>query len=552
MQDVLEKLEKKRKKNLLLPGKQLNFQGLKFRRFVDLLILRRYQALRHQQGTEELVEKVFRRCFIMTVLATRSKLAREKIFSILVSRPKNNWMTFLDKLNSSQDQNTLPIILFQILVQELILKEKDSKHYWTPAYVTESEKWSLPIETACAGSVSNLLKVSLSKQAEKLPSLVLKTKKLMNPKNSQTTCSQLLPSSVVDKWGGEVIKTGKAKQKTIKVKIYPTKQQQVVLNETFSAYNYVYNKTNELIKSKKYSYLNWMSLRDKLVTCDTKKGNEQYKNNSELKGLLMEQLDIIYEMDPLLVLPSTKKELIESLGAGVREANKDIQSVENPEIKDFEKKIHKNIRADAVKVCCEMYKSANSNLKNGNIKWFDIAYKKKSSPSKCFGGIDKTMIKFKNQKIQMMASKLGKDLCDFAVSKKSYAKYSEKSIAGECKVFYQKGNYFVGLTLLTTEKNIIKTQKVCGIDPGLRSFCTVYDNENVLEINQNRSYIKALNDKIKILKKRRARPMTEKDALKKRRRKRHFNKIEKKKIEYTNSLHWTTITFLLSLSLIHI
>jgi putative transposase len=289
-----------------------------------------------------------------------------------------------------------------------------------------------------------------------------------------------------------------------------------------------------------------MSLRDRLVTCDTKKGDTQYKNNSELKGLLMEQLDIIYEMDPLLVLPSTKKEIIESLGAGVREANRYIQSVENAEIKDFEKKIHKNIRADAVKVCCEMYKSANSNLKNGNIKWFDITYKKKSSPSKCFGGIDKNMIKFKNQKIQMMTSKLGKDLCDFTVSKKSYAKYSGKNIAGECKVFYQKGNYFVGLTLLTSEKNTIKTQKVCGIDPGLRSFCTVYDNGNVLEINQNRSYIKALNDKIKTLKKRRVRPMTEKDALKKRRRKRHFNKIEKKKIDYTNSLHWTTITFLLS------
>ncbi|MFK5283414.1 hypothetical protein ACI3PL_27960, partial [Lacticaseibacillus paracasei] len=82
----------------------------------------------------------------------------------------------------------------------------------------------------------------------------------------------------------------------------------------------------------------------------------------------------------------------------------------------------------------------HTNLKNGNIKWFNIGYKKKSSPNKCFGGIDAKMIKFENQKIQMMSKKLGEDLCDFSISKKSYSKYSSKDISGECKVFYQKGN----------------------------------------------------------------------------------------------------------------
>jgi putative transposase len=362
----------------------------------------------------------------------------------------------------------------------------------------------------------------------------------------------LLPSSVADKWEEEVIKSGKVKQRTIKVKIYPSREQKAALNEIFSVYNYVYNKTNEMIKNKKFSYLNWMDLRDKLVTCDTKKGDPEYIKNTELKAILKKQLDIIYDMEekediPIDEFPAfIKREIANALDANIREANKDIDSVENENIKDFEKKIHKDIRADAVKVCCEMYKSANTNLKNGNIKWFDIGYKKKSSPSKCFGGINVKMVKFTNQNIQLMPGKLGKNLCDFKISKKSYTKYAKKNISGECRVFYQKGNYFIGLNFLTEQTNTIKTDKVCGIDPGLRSFCTIYDKESVLEINQNRSYLKALNAKIKILKQRRARPRNEKDILRKRRRKRHFNKIEKKKIDYTNSIHWATISFLLN------
>ena len=294
-----------------------------------------------------------------------------------------------------------------------------------------------------------------------------------------------------------------------------------------------------------------MDLRDRLVTFDTKKNDLEYIKNSELKAIVKKQFDLIYEMEEekeidSLALPSfMKREIIESIEANIRQSNKSVVSKENMEIKDFEKKIHKNIRADAVKVCCEMYKSAVSNLRNGSIKYFNIAYKKKSSPSKCFGGIDTNMIKFKNQGISLMPKKLGKDLCDFKISKKSWSKYSKKDISGECKVFYQKGNYFIGLTLLTKEKNTGKTDKVCGIDPGLRSFCTIYDKQNILEINQNRAYLKALNNKIQILKAKRLRPRNEIDVLKKRRQKRHFNKIEKKKIDYTNSVHWATINFLL-------
>lgn len=48
----------------------------------------------------------------------------------------------------------------------------------------------------------------------------------------------------------------------------------------------MYNKTNEFIKTKKYSYLNWWDLRNKLVTCDTKKGDPEYLKNTKLIAMI--------------------------------------------------------------------------------------------------------------------------------------------------------------------------------------------------------------------------------------------------------------------------
>lgn len=536
-----EKLEKKKKKNLSLLEKQLNFQALKYKRFAALLIRRQSQALRHHQVIEESTRKVFSQCFQMFHLMKTSKAARSRISSILGSLRKNKWKTFLDKLSSLEDQSTLPILLLQILVQESILKEKACQHYWTPAFKTESEKWSLPIEIGSAGSALNLLKVSSTKQAEKLPSLVLKTKKLMNPKNSQMTSLQLLPSSVADKWEGEVIKAEKvAKQRTIKLKIYPTKQQKTILNETFSVYNYVYNKTNALIKDKSFSCKGWYNLRNHLVSENTKLWSEDYRVNTSAKSLFDKVLELIDKTQELTQLELAEIEVFTMLKASISNENKTIPFRKNPEVKEFEIKTHKNVRADAVKTCCEMYKSAMSNLEAGNIKYYNISYKKKNSPSKCFGGIAPDTIKLQNQSVRMMSGKLGEEDCEFKISKKNYDKYVSKEIDGECKVLYKKGNYFFCMTLEVEPKNSHKTKKICGIDPGLRSLFTIYDKENITELAQNRQYFKALNRKIRILKALRTGP-----GSLKRIKKRHFNKIEKKKIDYTDSLHWSCISFLL-------
>lgn len=63
----------------------------------------------------------------------------------------------------------------------------------------------------------------------------------------------------------------------------------------------------------------------------------------------------------------------------LRQDMKLFKPVKNNEIKDFELSTPKDIKACAVKRCCDAYTSGFSNLRNGNIKFFNLKYKKKKT-----------------------------------------------------------------------------------------------------------------------------------------------------------------------------
>ena len=78
---------------------------------------------------------------VFIIMIKSKKIQLKTLFSV-VSLQENKWTIFLDKLNSS-NQNILDMLhmnLFQILLQELILKEKDYKPFWTPVYKEISAK----------------------------------------------------------------------------------------------------------------------------------------------------------------------------------------------------------------------------------------------------------------------------------------------------------------------------------------------------------------------------------------------------------------------------
>lgn len=362
--------------------------------FASMLIKAKLNALKHLPDKEKLIDKVWKHTVLILFLLLKFSKTKKLIFSIQGSPLKNKWTTLLDKLNSSEIEtlNTLPMFLLQMLLQELTLKEKASKSFWTPVFQELSENLLLPIETVFADSDMNSLKPLLKKVEEKLPLLTMIPIKLQN-KNSQRTYFPLSTSTVVNKWEGEVIPTNLLK--SLKIKLKPSVIQKKILDAWINTSNYVYNKAVESIYKHKYQP-NFINLRDKLVTSNTKKHNTEYISISEnikeinshtkqLKQQLIqfdktnvkckEKSEIITERNTLMKIIEETDELLQNEKITLRTRAKEMSSSNNEGIFEWELETPKEVRAGAVNDVCKAIKTGMSNLKAGNIKKNGIVIK---------------------------------------------------------------------------------------------------------------------------------------------------------------------------------
>jgi hypothetical protein len=94
-------------------------------------------------------------------------------------------------------------------------------------------------------------------------------------KNCLKTYFQLSTSTVVSKWEKEVTKQNLLK--SLKVKLKLNVKQRKIFDEWLHTSNYVYNKTVSCINDGEP--INFMNLRNKLVTANTKKNNIEYINH---------------------------------------------------------------------------------------------------------------------------------------------------------------------------------------------------------------------------------------------------------------------------------
>ena len=482
-------------------------------------------ATEHLPDKEESTYKVFKNLLATLYLSKKSKRFKKSISSMLefLSTNKNNWTTFLDNLSSFQSQNTLHIQLLQILLQESISREKAWRPFWTPAYKDASEILLLPTKIDSADSDSTLFNNWLPKQVEELSSLKIAQTKLQN-KNLQKTFSQSFMSSLVDKWEKEVIPV--VKLKTLKIKIYPNRDQIIILDEFINTSRYVYNRTLEYINNG--HKVNFMKLRDLLVTGNTKKGHEEYKA-FDLR--IKELHDQKTKGDPEQI----NKE-IKALQKERRDLMKNYDSVKNPLIRDFELKTPKDIRANAVKRCCDAFTTGFSNLKKGHIKHFKLKYKKKSEKIQSIELTPKN-IYIKNEKINILPETFGIN-CVL----KTHKPLKNITIKNNVDIIRKKNEYWVHISVPTEPISQTSLERIAGVDPGVRTFATVYsyDKENIkiVEYQHKIEVLKNLNRKLTILKDKRI-------PKRKRRRKKHFNKIEKRKEDLVDNLHWDFINHLL-------
>ena len=522
-------------------------------RFANMLTQSRYNAMLHLPDIVSTIESVWRSCVLLTFLMLRSSKLRKLILFTHVSHRGNKWMTFLDKLSicNKDDLNTLPMYLLQTLLLELISKGKDCKPFWTPAYKELSENLLLPTEIACVASVLNSSSPSLLRRAVKLPFLTTMETKAEN-RNSQKTYFQLSTSTLASKWENEVIPT--AMLKSVKIRLKPNSVQKTILKEWFQTSNFVYNKTVASINIDKHP-VNFITLRDLHVTANTKKADPEYsKLTTIVKQLCAERktVEMRYKAfigclvaksinGKIVVNPIGSKRYRNSLqliDEKIKIERKKLAALlvtKNAGINEWELQTPKEIRAGAVDDVCKAMKTGFSNLKSGRIKHFRLHYRKRTDQDKCVS-VAKNFVKITEGNIQL-APQFFKENSIFKLGTRTKKKHGNIEINNNTRIICQKNVYWI----LIPKKMEIQPKRepvnYCGIDPGVRTFMTAFGNNGLTEYNYREKTLKQLDLQIKNLKSNRAK--------KQRVRKTIINKLETRKGNLVDELHWKTINHII-------
>jgi putative transposase len=485
-------------------------------------------ATKHLPDKEEFVFRVFKDCIVTLLLIKRIPKFKDKTLSMLGCLPKSKWTTFLDNLSTSNNHSMLTTQLLQILLQELTSRGKDCQPFWTPVCLTTSDKLLLPTGTDFVGLDSNSSTIWLQRQEGKSQFLTIKTIEQVN-RNFPTTFSPSFMSSLAHKWEKEAIKV--VKLKTLKVRIYPTHQQKTILDDMINTSRYVYNKALQHINDG--HKINFNSLRDLLVTAETKKNLPEYKE--------FDSAIVALKATKKLLSTKEEKEEIERQIKVIQQQRRDTMkgyaSAKNMQINAFELNTPKDVRSNAIERLCDAYKTGFTNLKKGNIKHFKMQFKKKSAPKQTLELTPKN-IQIVSGRIKILPETF-KDECFFEVSNNSKKRLENLKIKNNVDIVRFKGCYYLHLCVATEPQECKTKETVAGVDLGIRTFATVHSNNLntkatfITEYKHCQDLLKRLNRKLCILKEYR------------RVRKKSFNKIEKRKGDLVDKLHWDFVNDIL-------
>ena len=422
-----------------------------------------------------------------------------------------------------------------------ILKPKNNDFipFWNPAYDELTTKLLLPIEI---DPEIVLIKIS---DVEK--PFTYKTRINVQDKILDKTYFNLSQSTIVKKWQEEA--TPDNLLKSLKIKLKVNAKQRQIFNEWFNTSNYVYNKTISCIRDGED--INFYTLRDKLVTANTKKHNIEYvtlENNMKLykeekkkqqKNLIKIPKTDIVNITAVKLLIQTAEDKYQEEKEKLRIDKKNMKSSKNNNIREWETNTPKEIRAGAVNDVYKAYKTAKTNLKLGHIKKFKLGFRKKKDENKCLL-LPHSFIKNNDGKL-VIAPALLKDDSKISMGKKTIKKHRNLVIEHDCRLVKQKNIFWVIIPIpveITEKKPPIN---YCGIDPGTKTFMTSFGNNGCIEYKHNESVLHKLNKKISYLTDRRR---TDRGRVLKKK----INKIEIRKANLIDELHWKTINRLLKMN----
>ena len=481
--------------NTLLIKKQLNYFKLPLKLLGSGIKKVKYVLLELHPDNEDIILRIFKTLWVGILLMIKKKK------SVTVeSLPQSKWMTLLDKQLFS-NPNFLITSWLQMSVLELIGKEKVLKPFWTKQCTILSQKLWLPIETDYVVSHSNFWNGSSIKM--ELNSW-FSIKKMNNPlnKNSLMTSSPLFTSIPVEKWEKDVIRTRK-------IRLYPTNEQQKIMKGWMSTRRYVYNKVLAHIKKDKEK-ITFFDLRNKYVTA---------KNN--------------------------------------------------PNVEVWETETPKDIRAGAVSDVVNNYKTSFSLLKNRQISGFNMRFQSKKIKEPSIeiplSAVKATIEKVKRTKeeIEIVQAKIAENkkaseiktkvkitkkdggifiYKDIMKTKIKISKRQLKKdiiIENDCRLQLKNNQWFLVAPINVKEEKIEQKKEYCALDPGSRSFQTIYSETCVEQIKINKEIIKKLQVKLDHFKSLRDKKLIQKQSFKNRER-RIYIKIN----NLMDELHHKTINYI--------
>lgn len=275
--------------------------------------------------------------------------------------------------------------------------------------------------------------------------------------------------------------------KAEKIKMYPNNLQKKLLLNWMNAYVKMYNRTLKLFKKHRFDKTS--------ITLDWKKVRTNY-------------------------LKEAKQKIIDKSNIKIKGNNgKYINTQVNSHTLDF-----------AIQDACAKYKSCLTNFKNGNIKYFRLRYLKQSKDTLVMK-IEKNYI---NPKKNTFCPTVFTDPFNFQDN------FQLKNVNCDFTIHYNyKKDEF---TLLNPIKiNQVKEHNIresAGIDPGIRTFMTVFSNNKCIKIGNN--LIEKVLKYTKKIDKLNNNETNKRPKIKKQLERKYYNKIN----NAIDDLHWKSINYL--------
>ena len=211
--------------------------------------------------------------------------------------------------------------------------------------------------------------------------------------------------------------------------------------------------------------------------------------------------------------------------------NKFVTAKNVPTNEKWQLETPKDIRAGAIRDLVKNYKTAFANLKNRQINHFKMGFvSKRDSPSI---EIPKEALKMKDRKLSIYPrSKIGEI---------KVAKRDSKNLKLDyyCRLQFKHDKWFLIAPMDVKTQQINGRREYCSLDPGIRSFQTVYSEDLVAQIKVNKETIKKLQTKMDFFK-----SLRDRKIIKRKRWKRKERNIFFRMTNLIDDLHHKTANFL--------